>query len=84
MSLWKVMSVGGVAARQVSAVERQAGKFVWGTEGFKWISGSGSGSCDSGAEAGQQQQQSGDTAWSRPGHAETDNVGPQRHFAPAL
>ena len=52
MSLWKVMSLGSAAARQGVALERQAGKFVWGSEGFKWISGEGG--VGVGQVAGQQ------------------------------
>ena len=52
MSLWKVMSLGSAAARQGVALERQAGRFVWGSEGFKWISGEGG--VGVGQVAGQQ------------------------------
>jgi len=46
MSLWKVISTSQVA-RQVSAAELPAGSFVWGKEGFKWISGNSSSSSSS-------------------------------------
>merc|ERR1712098_426736 len=37
MSLWKVFNASQVV-RQVSSAELPAGSFVWGKEGFKWIS----------------------------------------------
>ena len=61
MSLWKVMTmpmsqVARVGGAQESA--SQVGKFVWGKEGFKWISDAkqGSGS-HTGAAPGSQHQQ---------------------------
>ena len=38
MSLWKVLNAPQVV-RQVSSAELPTGSFVWGKEGFKWISG---------------------------------------------
>merc|ERR1719228_2241721 len=38
MSLWKVLNKSQIV-RQVNASEIPAGSFVWGKEGFKWISG---------------------------------------------
>merc|ERR1712228_238555 len=37
MSLWKVFTASQVV-RQMNPAELQAGSFVWGREGFKWIS----------------------------------------------
>merc|ERR1711915_833208 len=37
MSLWKVFTTSQVV-RQMNPAELQAGSFVWGREGFKWIS----------------------------------------------
>merc|ERR1711915_802509 len=36
MSLWKVFTTSQVV-RQMNPAELQAGSFVWGREGFKWI-----------------------------------------------
>merc|ERR1711973_396056 len=39
MSLWKVMTMSQVARQGAQAYEAQAaGRFVWGKEGFKWMS----------------------------------------------
>ena len=39
MSLWKVMTMSQVARQGAQAYEAQAaGRFVWGKEGFKWLS----------------------------------------------
>ena len=60
MSLWKVMTmpmsqVARVGGAQESA--SQVGKFVWGKEGFKWISDAKQGSGGhTGAAPGSQHQ----------------------------
>ena len=46
MSLWKVINTSQMV-RQVNAAELPAGSFVWGKEGFKWISGNSSKSSSS-------------------------------------
>merc|ERR1712001_793782 len=39
MSLWKVMTMSQVARQGAQAYEAHAaGRFVWGKEGFKWMS----------------------------------------------
>merc|ERR1711992_55575 len=39
MSLWKVTTMSQVARQGAQAYEAQAaGRFVWGKEGFKWMS----------------------------------------------
>merc|ERR1712083_1003368 len=39
MSLWKVFTTStSQVVRQMNPAELQAGSFVWGREGFKWIS----------------------------------------------
>merc|ERR1712025_682241 len=39
MSLWKVMTMSQVARQGAQAYEAQAaGRFIWGKEGFKWMS----------------------------------------------
>merc|ERR1711992_383290 len=39
MSLWKVMTMSQVARQGTQAYEAHAaGRFVWGKEGFKWMS----------------------------------------------
>ena len=55
MSLWKVFNASQVV-RQVSSAELPAGSFVWGKEGFKWISGNSS-SQGSQKHPWEQQQQ---------------------------
>merc|ERR1719219_1418843 len=51
MSLWKVMTMSQVARQGAQAYEAQAaGRFVWGKEGFKWMSDSTSSSQDNSSE----------------------------------
>merc|ERR1711992_273777 len=53
MSLWKVMTMSQVARQGAQAYEAHAaGKFVWGKEGFKWMSDDkGSASQDKSSES---------------------------------
>merc|ERR1712241_1131388 len=53
MSLWKVMTMSQVARQGAQAYEAHAaGKFVWGKEGFKWMSDDkGSSSQDKSSES---------------------------------
>merc|ERR1712112_346125 len=51
MSLWKVFTASQVV-RQMNPAELQAGSFVWGREGFKWISDN-SEKCHKETERGQ-------------------------------
>merc|ERR1712110_194898 len=53
MSLWKVMTMSQVARQGARAYEAHAaGRFVWGKEGFKWMSDDkGSSSQDKSSES---------------------------------
>merc|ERR1711953_262778 len=53
MSLWKVMTMSQVARQGAQAYEAHAaGRFVWGKEGFKWMSDDkGSASQDKSSES---------------------------------
>merc|ERR1712172_34573 len=60
MSLWKVMTMPmSQVARVGGALETagQVGKFVWGKEGFKWISDAQQSSSGHQAPGGHQHQQ---------------------------
>merc|ERR1712018_511856 len=58
MSLWKVMTMSQVARQGAQAYEAQAaGRFVWGKEGFKWMSDSTSSSQDNSSECSSSSEQ---------------------------
>ena len=61
MSLWKVMTMSQVARQGAQAYEAHAaGKFVWGKEGFKWMSddkSNSNSSQDSSSEASSSSEQ---------------------------
>merc|ERR1712186_67344 len=70
MSLWKVMTMSQVARQGAQAYEAQAaGRFVWGKEGFKWMSDDKSSrtsqdpssECPSSQEVERTSSQQGDT-----------------------
>merc|ERR1739836_280919 len=60
MSLWKVMTMPMSQVARVGPAQEtagQVGKFVWGKEGFKWISDAKQRSSDHQAPGGHQHQQ---------------------------
>merc|ERR1711874_602656 len=70
MSLWKVMTMSQVARQGAQAYEAHAaGRFVWGKEGFKWMSDDKSSrtsqdpssECPSSQEVERTSSQQGDT-----------------------
>merc|ERR1711874_874647 len=70
MSLWKVMTMSQVARQGAQAYEAHAaGRFVWGKEGFKWMSDDESSrtsqdpsrECPSSQEVERTSSQQGDT-----------------------